>query len=589
MLSTGGPIGRVLAGLVFLLVLPWLSGCLPGSEPEPVAFVREQCRTCHADEAGFSRFHRPMAIGCVSCHGGDPEARGADSAHTGMRAIPGNLADAAVSCGEAGCHGEIVDRVQGSLMATARGIVSVDRWVFGERPDPDGTDGITDLGDSPADTHLRQLCASCHLGVEKTDAGPLHPLSRGGGCLACHLTVDDGATHARLSTDVPSSRCFGCHSRSGRISMNYEGWHETVLGFEGVDPSDPTLSILADGRVVERAPADVHHEAGLECIDCHTSRETMGDGTLHVHQEQAVETTCTSCHSDGPPTVLPWSGLSDEDRRLVVLRSGGEIPDRLFLTSDRSGFALVNAYLDGEGRPVLEGKLDGRVRPLAAPAAACTRPGHERLSCQSCHSAWAPQCIGCHTQRTDSGRWVELVSDFRPDPPVLGVREGTGRIEPFIPGMIMTLNAEALRGDPADAVGTGSFHRLYAPSVPHTTSAGGRTCESCHLDPLAVGFGRGSLRLDSSRRWVFAPTYAPARDGLPADAWTPFLEPAPTPNATRSDARPMTPGEQWAVLRVGACLGCHPGDDPRWDALYADFEAALGRVTGACVVPRNPA
>jgi hypothetical protein len=181
--------------------------------------------------------------------------------------------------------------------------------------------------------------------------------------------------------------------------------------------------------------------------------------------------------------------------------------------------------------------------------------------------------------------WLELVSDFRPEPPVLGVRDSTGRIEPFIPGMIMTLNRDPVPGDPADAVGTGSFHRLYAPSVPHTTAAAGRSCESCHLDPLALGFGRGKLELDDAGEWVFEPTFAPARDGLPADAWTPFLEPARTPNATRSDARPFTPDEQRAILRVGACLGCHPGEDPRWEALYADFESALGRVTAACVVP----
>ncbi len=472
-------------------------------------------------------------------------------------------------------------------MATARGIVSVDRWVFGERDTPDGTDGMDDLGDSPADTHLLQLCSTCHLGTPKTEIGALHPLSKGGGCLACHLTYDPGSPHARISTYLPSDRCFACHSRSGRISMNYQGWHETVLDYRSVDPADSSLTILADGRVVARAPGDVHHDAGLECIDCHTSRETMGDGKRHTHQEQAIETSCTSCHFSGAPSTLTWTELTDEDRRIVALREGWELPGRRFLVSDRSGLALVNTYLDSLGRPVLEGKLDSRVRTLSPPASACTGTGHERLSCQSCHSAWAPQCIGCHTQRTATGDWLELVADFRPDPPVLGVRESTGRIEPFIPGMIMTLNPDPTRGDPGAAVGTGAFHRLYAPSVPHTTSAAGRSCASCHLDPLALGFGRGALRLGADRRWVFTPVYGPARDGLPADAWIPFLEPAPLPNATRSDARPLTPDEQRAILRVGACLACHPGEDPRWAALYSDFEAALSSATSSCVVPMD--
>lgn len=529
-----------------------------------------------------------------------------------MRAIPGNLADAAVSCGTAGCHPDQVARVATSMMATARGIVAVDRWVFGERdtPDPDAYEApagrapdphevpgsMSTLGDSPADSHLRALCASCHLGTPKTTTGPLQPLSRGGGCLACHLVHDEGATHARLTVDVPSARCFGCHARSGRISTNYSGWHETVLGYEGLDPRDSTFTILADGRVFERMPPDVHHEAGMECIDCHTSREVMGDGIVYGHQEEAIETTCTGCHSSARPATLAWDELGEEDRRIVALRSGKAEAARRFVASDRSGRALINVFLDEEGRRVLEGKLDGRRRLPTAPADACARPGHERLSCQSCHSAWNPQCLGCHTQRTGNGEWVELLSDFRSDPPVLGVRETppaqqdpappqASRIEPFAPGMIMTLNPAPSHGDPSSAVGTGSFHRLFAPSVPHTTAAVGRTCESCHLDPLALGVGRGTITLGPDLRWWFNPEYAALRDGLPADAWTPFLRDATRPNATRTDARPFTPAEQEAILRVGACLSCHPGNDPRWRSLYDDFDAALRATSAACRVP----
>ncbi|MCK7517637.1 MAG: hypothetical protein MZV64_07930 [Ignavibacteriales bacterium] len=29
------------------------------------------------------------------------------------------------------------------------------------------------------------------------------------------------------------------------------------------------IRLLMDGRVFQKAKADVHHQAGMECIDCH--------------------------------------------------------------------------------------------------------------------------------------------------------------------------------------------------------------------------------------------------------------------------------------------------------------------------------
>lgn len=571
----------------------WIgAGVQPG--PMTVAAGGEQCLSCHAGMTGLSPFHNPAAIGCAACHGGNIHAVKAEPAHKGMRVVPGNLADADLSCGAVGCHPGMADRVRTALMATGRGIVAVDRFVFGEQPTPNGTAALTELGDTPADTHLRQLCAVCHLGHEKTEPAPITELSRGGGCLACHAqyhlprTPD---THPRLTINIADEACFGCHSRSGRISTNYEGWHETMLTADQVPVDDPGYRLLQDGRVFERQPEDAHHTLGLSCIDCHTARETMGDGRVYRHQEEQVEVECTTCHAEAPPT-LAWAALDDEARSILRVRYGREWPERRFVQVAKTGLALNNVFVDEAGRPVLETKQTAKRFAVSSPAEVCTRAGHERVSCQSCHSAWVPQCVGCHTQRDTDGQWLEYLSDFFAEPPTLGVRAdttgGTPRIEPFAPGMIMTLNTH--RRDPAGDVAAmaaeGSFHRLFAPSVPHTVSAVGRACTSCHNDPLALGLGRGVLALSgegTNAIWTFTPAFAAMRDGLPADAWTAFLDAPIPPYATRLDARPFNRAEQQRILRVGACLTCHA---PETDAfLYDDFTRALRQVSAACKVP----
>jgi hypothetical protein len=143
------------------------------------------------------------------------------------------------------------------------------------------------------------------------------------------------------------------------------------------------------------------------------------------------------------------------------------------------------------------------------------------------------------------------------------------------------------RAFPPTLMRQGRFERFFSPVEPHTTAKGSRSCRSCHNDPLALGLGRGTLRLDreGEARWVFEPEADLARDGLPADAWTGFLEPPRPRSTTRTNARPFTPEEQRRILRVGVCLGCHEPTGSEVERIYRGFEDALARVSPRCVVP----
>ncbi len=413
---------------------------------------REGCLVCHQKTAGFSPAHDPIALGCSSCHGGDPLTLNKRLAHRGMRGIPGNLADAVLSCGTAQCHPSITSRVPTSIMTTASGIVTVDRWVFGEEDSLSALAHIMQIGHSPADQHLRDLCANCHLGNPKTESGPVNQQTRGGGCNACHLGYDrrsiasladyrstgliqlsDTFYHPSLSLNITDEHCFGCHSRSGRIATNYQGWHETLLDAAEM-PGDGRYRLLEDQRVFKFAGADVHHQKGLQCIDCHHSYELMGDGNYYAHKEEQVSVSCQDCHFDREPVNLTVEQLDDEALKILSLRQWA-VEGKRFVKPAGSDYALVNAWLDREGRGWQKIKATGREVYLKPPVSECTRgEGHCTLSCESCHTAWVPQCIGCHNAfdrdadgydmlegKDKRGSWVEYVGQFMHGPPTLGI------------------------------------------------------------------------------------------------------------------------------------------------------------------------
>ncbi len=139
--------------------------------------------------------------------------------------------------------------------------------------------------------------------------------------------------HPSISLQVTNNSCFGCHSRSGRISTNYEGWHETTLLAEEM-PDSSNYRLIENSRVFVQEPADVHHELGLECIDCHNSYELMGDGNLYAHQEDQQDVQCSDCHIMGEAQTVTLDELDNESALIASLRFEN-INDRKFLTTEK--------------------------------------------------------------------------------------------------------------------------------------------------------------------------------------------------------------------------------------------------------------
>ncbi len=567
-----------------------------GRGPDRAGGKVERCITCHVRaEENPGGAHARAAVGCSSCHLGNALAFDKARAHAGMEAEPGALRTVSRTCGRAGCHVREAQRVATSLMARASGIVSVDRWVFGEISEPRGAatmrETLAKADPSPAERHLGKLCAGCHLHAlrgNRDDA--IH--GNGSGCSSCHVARRlPGAVprpHPAVDARVTDDRCLGCHSRSGRIALTYEGLYEVEKDQAGACGDAATT--LHDGRPACRAEADVHRLAGLACVDCHLHTDLMGDGREWEHEEEQVEITCEACH--GPvrggreATETIWSEVTDPISRDLLRQRGEARPPDERVRLGRRGTPLWNLRPSASGWVTLRKGQGVALATKQTPNDANhVQPGHERLTCSSCHAAWAPACSTCHTAfdadgkqwdfakaAETSGRWVESSQGYAAKPPALAVRPD-GRIAPAIPGMVMTLDAAAAGGPRVS-------RRLYASLDPHSTGKKARDCASCHLSSWALGLGTGTLSVSGGVPSFTPAVPAPEDARLASEAWT-RLD-ARTPGVgTRVGLRSLDARELRQTLAVGACLPCHKeASDPVWKDFGASRERLARGGTG---------
>ena len=615
----------VFALLIIVLFILYNNTFFKGSDIKESGYKKienspkESCIQCHQDTKGYSAYHNPKLIGCASCHLGNTTSMNKDESHKGMILIPGNLSNATKTCGK--CHPNELAKIENSLMTTNSGLVAVDKYIFGEANIPDNHYHIKDIKNSVADKHIRDLCANCHLGAEKKEYGEITQLSRGGGCNACHLNYSEEAKndlqnylasnkkelpkfHPSVDIFVKNESCFGCHSRSSRISTNYEGWQETLLDEKDVNKKEG-FKVFEDKRVYKYIGEDLHHNKGLLCVDCHSSHEVMGDGKKYTHAEQAVKLQCSDCHFKDKLNTASYSSL-DAESLLVFLHRDYKHSDKQIITVKKDKHPLVNTFVNSTGKAFLIGKKDGKIHELKPQSEVCSRDNaHKNVSCATCHSSWTSRCIGCHNEfdkdeprafdlldkKFGKGQWKEHVAEFLSSLPAMGVRENSeGKlIEPAIPGMIMTIDKGSYTGEIGKDV---SFHRLYAPNSPHTTVKAVRDCKSCHSNSATLGYGKGELTYKIENgfgKWHFTPEYASnPNDNLPEDAWIPFLKDVKKGviNSTRLDFRPFKVKEQQQLLLVGACLQCHKDDSKiMQQSLIVGINPLLNKLSKNCILP----
>ncbi len=571
-----------MAVLVVILTVLYRPTTSTETAPKP-----DQCLTCHQDLDDMDTNHPMKTFGCASCHLGNPNTADKENAHAGMVRNPSDLHWAAQTCGKAKCHPNLVQSVHTSIMTTNSGLVASTLLQWQESALWDDSLKQIDGGfpdTSLATSHLRKLCAGCHVNKREHDF-PGEFGQRGGGCNDCHLipAKKDGG-HPRFTVNIGISTCEKCHNRSNRTALNYQGKFESEgygTPFEGGNTSSDTLS---GGRFFYHIPSDVHFTAGMVCIDCHSTEDVMGDGRLHAHLETQVHIRCSDCHE------ARFAKPDSASRVFKVVRVNEHLPmpaDSLFLIT-QTGTFLPNVVKE-KGAVRLIRKMDGKILtiPQTQNKAECNLPGHERLACQTCHTAYTPQCYGCHdtydpnrtqmdkvSHQETAGHWSEGRSYLRFENPPLLVDQ-FNRVMPAAPGCQVFLT------DLRDSSQT--YWPTMAAFDPHITRTKVPDCVSCHSNPKRLGLGAGNPEWNNEVLKA-DPVYDAATSGLGKNSLEQFVNGTgkELQRMSRRKERPFNQKELEGIVGLSLCLTCH---DSYRDPIYRDFSHSLTRYKNDASLP----
>ncbi|MCF8721591.1 hypothetical protein [Nitrospina gracilis] len=627
---------------------------------------QESCLQCHNGIAPASASH-PLKLGCTACHGGDATALIKEKAHatlihdpdagTGKR-NPSSLKVVHLSCGQAQCHSGFADdsrnwadHVRKSPMGTLAGMIAGLRFQWSGQTGKSAKFGIYAVEDEDGDTPLergaveklsrlpyfakktvrrnpptaatgdavllsnhfgdlllRDRCFSCHL-----DAPAPEGMFRSQGCAACHSRYNENGLYAGNDPTIPKDQPGHPASHTMTVLPSQQVCTQCHRQFEtdaplasqtGFDGERQHFRFAGTGQPV----IDVHRKAGMECIDCHTAFDVMGDGNIYSRQHQAVEVRCTTCH--GTESAYPETAKIETENDPAVRLSRhykgwqNQIGDEMALTAN--GNKMPNVKKIGK-RFVFFSKRTGKQIPIPQAAwkrSAHTLPGHAgKLECTTCHASWVPQCQGCHIT------YDQAAHTQGKDPWGSGPRHSTqwtqprlmkgprGKIAPVLDQPIRSLTVLDGQGHPLPVIneegdmegtynewqftnplGYSGSNLMYA-AQPHSVKKSVRSCAGCHLSPETLGLGEGELKIkgdssgeDDEYNFLVLTDIKTLKNQLsPSAAVT--LRGQPVAGTGQPNARPLNQAEILRTLRVGNCIPCHDAyDDPVYRNLEKSYE-----------------
>ncbi|MHC0053796.1 hypothetical protein [Actibacterium sp. D379-3] len=528
-----------------------------------ITYSRQQCQRCHVGVTGREKRGDYRGAGCSSCHvpysnegfyeGGDP---------TVAKDQPGKL-------------------LTHQLQATRKSKVTL---------------GDVEYSGIPSET-----CNSCHnrgkrigvsyQGIMEFPYGS--PYDETGGKqpklhTKNYLYIKDDLHHSIESRDgnpAGGMLCQDCHT---------------------------TVDMHGDGNL----PGTTLAQVEIECEDCHgTVSKFPWDLPLGYGEEHEMDIgDAARGLADDVTAEQYFAELYDpEDGYLLTARGNpfGNVVrrgDKVILHS-ASG-------LDFEIPVLKQIAIDGTWKSPNAEVAMMSVGKHmESMECYACHADWAPQCYGCHitvdysegktdvdwianaNERgangltadnplgtnglTSPGKVSETRSYLRWEEPTLGIN-GEGRVSPLMPGCQVITTVIDKDGKTVahnetwmtpDANGTKGMD--HAAVQPHTAGRQARTCESCHNNPKALGYGISDGRFMKGYDKGFTVDLQTATGELIPSQTQFQSQPVPSLDhdlsqiVTRDGKQLVSVGSHWPLTgplpqdmrekmeRTGLCMGCH--------------------------------
>lgn len=407
--------------IAILAIITWLES----SKPKAIALIPaltnqpEYCLTCHNGIEPVSAAHPTEVFGCVRCHGGERLALDKDLAHSTMRGgrNPSDFSVVERSCGGSECHSgaakderDHIARVMTSVQATYVGAITNVYFAFGGQPDQKPRYGmITVSGVDPMGKAIKLIeppksenqflqkflsnCSSCHLNAESINETNYHRLT---GCAACHaLTNSLGSytgndptvkrsesghanTHT-LTAAISYSQCNACHNRG-----NYD-LKTMTFNARADRPSNRQQDYYQPIAQFTKC------EFELDCVDCHTANEVMGDGAIHENKKSIQDVQCQTCHGTltTPPQTRTIQDVNDVALRRAFLNP--KVPlavgDVTVITAKGEAMWNIRKAADGSYRQI--GKINGTIYdvPLVAGSKCKQKPDQQESKyCHECHA-----------------------------------------------------------------------------------------------------------------------------------------------------------------------------------------------------------
>ncbi len=378
-----------------------------------------------------------------------------------------------------------------------------------------------------------------------------------------------------------------------------------------------SIDVHGDGYLTGTTLAPVE----IECQDCHGTPDKypweLPIGYSDEYEEKPKEGKPRGLVKTLPEYLKKGKIYEPKDGYLLTARGnpfGNVVKDGDYVIVHTAGGKDIKL------KPLKKLVKEGDIDEEGIVAMVYIKKHIDRMECYTCHATWAPQCYGCHIKIDYSkdykhpdwiamgnavdkhgltadargelknylidGKVEETRSYLRWENPPL-VQNGEGRISPAIPGCQTTVTVIGKNGKPLllnhifripDVEGAGAEGQKaidISPVHPHTVQKESRKCESCHTNPVSMGYGieEGKIYENPSKPYIVDLSTADGKilpkifkvqiNSIPElnHDWSRFVtedgKQLQTVGHHLSLSRPLNNQERSKLDRRGVCLSCH--------------------------------